>query len=254
MGIYNAALPTAQVINAIPVAFAGIFLPVISELYAKNRIEDLRETYNTVTKWMLSLVFPAVLLGVLFSDQIIKILFGAEYVAGAIALSILVFGFMINAAVGPAGAILQTYEKTKTVMIIGYISAVMNFVLNFLLIPIYGVNGAAIATVFSFCLLYILTFWVAYRVSKIQPFRLGYLKIIFASLIAVFLVYLLTKYVIGVSLFTLIAMLFVFLLFYFFLLLLMKGFEEEDLMIMRMIDERLGMKSDWARRIIKRFL
>jgi hypothetical protein len=91
-------------------------------------------------------------------------------------------------------------------------------------------------------------------VAKIQPFRLSYLKIILASLIAVFVVYLLTKYVIGVSPLVLIAMLFVFLALYFFLLLLIKSFEEEDLMIMRAIDQRLGTKSDWIRKVIKKFL
>jgi len=73
-------------------------------------------------------------------------------------------------------------------------------------------------------------------------------------LIAVLVVYLLARYVIGVSTFALIAMLFVFLALYFFLLLLMKSFEEEDLMIMRAIDQQLGTKSDWVRDIIKRFL
>ena len=47
---------------------------------------------------------------------------------------------------------------------------------------------------------------------------------------------------------------FVFLALYFFLLLLMKSFEEEDLMIMRAIDQRLGTNSDWIREIIRRFL
>jgi hypothetical protein len=114
--------------------------------------------------------------------------------------------------------------------------------------------GAAIATGCSLALLYILNFLFAYRVAKVQPFRLSYLKIIIVSLIAVFVVYLLTKYVIGVSTFALIAMLFVFLALYFFLLLLMKSFEEEDLMIMRAIDQKLGTKSNWIREIIKRFL
>jgi O-antigen/teichoic acid export membrane protein len=254
VGIYNAALPTAHLINSIPGAFAAIFFPVISELYARNKIDDLRKTYSVVTKWMLSLIFPAFLLVVLFPEQIITILFGAEYIAGAIALSILVFGFMIYGAIGPAGAILRSYGRTKTVMVTNYIGAVINFGLNLLLIPIYGVNGAAIATGFSLALLYILNFVFAYRVAKIQPFKLSYLKIILAALTSVFAVYLLTKYVIGVSTFVLIAMLFVFLLFYFFLLLVMKSFEEEDLMIMRAIDQRLGTKSDWIRDIIEKFL
>jgi len=93
----------------------------------------------------------------------------------------------------------------------------------------------------------------AYRAAKVQPFQLSYLKIILASLIAVLVVYLLARYVIGVSTFALIAMLFVFLSLYFFLLLLMKSFEE-DLMIMRAIDQRLGTNSDWIREIIRRFL
>ena len=220
----------------------------------ENKIEDLRRTYSVVTKWMLSLIFPVFLLVFLFPDQIIKILFGTEYIAGATALSILVFGFMIHAVVGPTAAILQTYGKTKIVMMTNYIGAVINFGLNLLLIPVYGVNGAAIATGFSLALLHILKFLFAYQVAKIQPFRLSYLKIIFASLIAVFVVYLLTEYVIGVSTFVLITMLFVFLTIYFFLLLLMKSFDENDLMIMRAIDQRLGTKSDWIRGIIKRFL
>ncbi len=62
VGIYNAALPTAQIINALPGAFAGIFFPVISELYARNKIDDLRNTYSVVTKWMSSLIFPAFLI------------------------------------------------------------------------------------------------------------------------------------------------------------------------------------------------
>jgi O-antigen/teichoic acid export membrane protein len=254
VGIYNAALPTAQVIRAVPGALGVIFFPVVSELYARDKIDDLRRTYSVVTKWMFSLIFPAFLLVVLFPDKIIKILFGAEYIAGATALSILMFGFMISAVVGPAGEILRTYGRTKTVMMTNYLGAAINLGLNLLLIPIYGVNGAAIATGFCLALLYILNFLFAYKVAKVQPFRLSYLKIIFASVIAVSVVYLLTKYVIGVSTFALIVMLFVFLALYFFLLLLMKSFEEEDLMIMRAIDQRLGTKSDWIREIIKRFL
>ena len=178
---------------------------------------------------------PYIFADITFPEQIIKILFGAEYIAGATALSILVFGFMIYAAIGPSGAILRSYGRTKIVMMTNYIGAVINFGLNFLLIQIYGINGAAVATGFSLALLYILSFLFAYRAAKVQPFRLSYLEIILASLIAVLVVYLLTRYVIGVSTFALIVMLFVFLALYFLLLLLMKSFEEEDLIIMRAI-------------------
>jgi len=254
VGIYNAALPTAQLINAIPRVFVGIFFPVISELYARNKIEDLKNTYSVVTKWMFSLSFPAFLLIALFSDQIIKILFGPEYVTGATALLILTAGFLIGTAVGPTDTILQAYGKTRIIMVTVYIGAGMNFSLNFLLIPLYGINGAAIATGASLAFLNIVNLFFIYRISKMYPFRLSYLKPVFASIIAFVVVYILTRYLIGVTFFVLIMMFFVFLGFYFFLLLLMKGFEKEDLMVMRAIDQRLGTKSDWVRKIIQRFL
>jgi len=67
-------------------------------------------------------------------------------------------------------------------------------------------------------------------------------------------VYILTRYLIRVSFFVLVMMFFVFLLLYLFLLLLIKGFDKNDLMIMRAIDQRLGTESDWIRRIIQKFL
>ena len=89
VGIYNAALPTAQLIRAFPGALGVIFFPVISELYARKKIEDLRRTYSVVTKWMLALIFPAFLIITLFSEQVTQVLFGAEYMQERLALSLL---------------------------------------------------------------------------------------------------------------------------------------------------------------------
>jgi O-antigen/teichoic acid export membrane protein len=181
-------------------------------------------------------------------------MFGSEYVEGAMALSILAFSYFVSALVGPGGALLATYGRTKIVMGCSFVGAGSNILFNFLLIPMYGINGAAIATGASIILISILYLVFVYRITRMQPFKVGYVKPLFASLIAVFVVYAITKYVIGVSLFSLAAMFFVFLALYFFLLLFFKSFEEEDLMIMRAIDQRLGTKSDWIREILKRFL
>lgn len=249
VGIYNAALPTAQIINTLPGSFNNIFLSVISELYAKNKLEVMRNTYSIVTKWMLLLISPAFLMILLFSDQIIKILFGAEYLSGTTALIILAFGSLITAALGPVNPILQTHGKTKIVMISDYFGAGINFLLNFLLVPIYGINGGAIATASSLTFSRIFGLIFVYKITKMHPFRRNFIKPIFASIIAASIIYVFKKNIITVSLFILIMMFFVFLVLYFFLLLLIKGFEEEDLMIMRAIDQKLGIKLDWIRKI-----
>lgn len=254
VGIYNVALPTAMLLMNITVAFSMIFLPVASELYGRNRIEDLRNAYSAVTKWVFALTLPIFLLMALFSESIIQIIFGAEYITGALVLSILAAGFFIDSATGPVAHITMIYGRTKINMVCSFIGAGANFTLNFLLIPIYGMEGAAIATASSYVLMKIALLIAAYRIAGTQPYKKSYLKPWCASVIAVSVVYVVTKYLIGVSFIALAVMFFVFLLLYFFLLLLFKSFEEEDLMIMRAIDERLGTKSEWAREIIKKFL
>jgi len=254
VGIYNAALPTAQVLGVGSGAFALIFMSVASELYARNRERDLRNIYSAVTKWVLSIILPGFLLMALFSHSVLRILFGSEFMVAAPALSILAFSFFIRSLFGLSDSLLQTYGRTKILMVCSFCTAGVNFILNFLLIPIYGINGAAIATVISVVLGSLMGFSFIFRIAKMQPFKKSYLKPVVASLLAVFVVYAITKYLIGVSIPSLIGMFFLFLALYFFLLLLFKSFESQDLMIMRAIDQRLGTKSDWLRRIIQKFL
>ena len=254
VGIYNAALPTARLLKVVLGSFGVIFLPMASELYARNKIEDLKNTYSTVTKWVVSIVLPIFLFMVLFSKSILLIMFGMEYIGGATALSILALGFFLYCTLGPANSIILIYGKTKLIIICNYAAAVANFSLNLLFIPLYGITGAAIATSVSFVIWGMLNLFFAYQIAKIQPFRMNHLKPAFASIISVLIIYGLTKYIICVSLLSLIIMFFIFSILYIFLLLIFKSFEEEDLMLMRVIDQRLGTKLNWVRRSIKRFL
>ena len=254
VGIYNVALPTSKLLAVVLSPIGMIFGPVIVGLYAKNRLDELRKTYSSVAKWIFTIVFPGFLLMVLFSERIIIILFGEEYVSGSTALSILAFGVLVTAMVGPAASVIGAYGRTKIIMWCSFFGASVNVVLNLVLIPVYGINGAAIATGVSLALITSLHLIFAYRIGGVQPFRWCYVKPLFASVIAVAVVYGITQYVIGVSFVSLVVMLFVFGLLYFGLLLVMKGFDEADLVVMRAIDQRLGTKSDWVSGIIKRFL
>ena len=254
VGVYNAALPTAKLLSVFLGSFGSIFMPVASELYARGAIEDLRKVYSAVTKWVFSLVLPASLLMALFSDWVLRIMFGAEYVVGARALSVLALGYLIICVMGPSAQVLQAYGKTRVVMGNGFFGAGANILLNYLLIPAYGVDGAAVATGISLVIVNTLHLFFVYRVGRMQPFRMSYVKPLLASSAAFLIVYAMTKHVVGVSLISLVEMFFVFLTLYFLLLLLFKSFEEEDLAVMRAIDQRLGTRSDWVREIIKRFL
>jgi O-antigen/teichoic acid export membrane protein len=79
-------------------------------------------------------------------------LFGEEFKTGSIALIILCFIHLINSAVGSVGIIMQMTGKQKQYQYIAIISLGINLLLNFILIPQYGINGAAIATAISLSL------------------------------------------------------------------------------------------------------
>jgi len=253
VGIYNAALPTARLLSVFLGSFGTIFMPVASELYSRNAMEDLRIAYSVVTKWIFSFILPLFLLMTLFPGWMLEIMFGSEYVVAAKTLSILAFGYLIISTIGPTTHVLQAYGKTKIIMACSFFGAGMNFALNYFLIPLYGVTGAAIATSTSIGLASVLQSLFLYRIGKVQPFRRSFIKPFFASIISLLIVYSITKTIVGTSLLSLIIMFFIFLLLYFSLLLLFKSFDNEDLIIMMAIAQRLETKSEKVRRVIQKF-
>jgi len=254
VGIYNTALPTARILQTIPSIFAVIFMPVISELYAIRKFDEIKRVYSAVTKWILSLAIPIFMLFALFPSSVIRLIFGVGYTAGSSVLVILSLGYMFSSLFGLTAPMLEAYGRTRAIMSCTFFGAMINIILNWCLIPIYGINGAALATSLSFAIISMLQFSFVYKIAEIQPFRLNHLKTVFLSTFSILVVYCITNYVISPSFPVLVVMFFIYLFFYLFLLLLFKGFGEEDLVIMKAIDQKLGTKTDLPRKIIKRFL
>jgi len=128
-------------------------------------------------------------------------------------------------------------------------------VLNFLLIPAYGINGAAIATTISLLTVRTLTFAEVYAITRIQPMRLNYAKVIFSSFISLTFVYAITKFLkVENVIYVLVLMFMLYIGIYFILLLVLRTFEEGDVVIMKAIETKTGLKSKYMRNIIGRFL
>mgnify|MGYP001578847148 FL=1 len=94
VGIYNVASPTAQLMLMAPTALIFLFIPIITELYGKKELFGIKKVYKTTSKWIFLINLPLFLLMILFSKQLLRILFGNEYVAGYSVLIILSLGFI----------------------------------------------------------------------------------------------------------------------------------------------------------------
>jgi len=183
VGVYNAAATLAIQATLFLNAFNAIFSPIIADLFHHRRREELEALFKTTTKWIFALTFPVVLGFVLFARPLMR-LFGPGFATGGLVLISLGFAELVNAGVGAVGFMLTMTGRHKLELMNSLVLGGLNVLLNFLLIPRYGVLGAGIATGFAIALVNLarlLEIWLLY---KVHPYKLSYWKPVVAGAVA----------------------------------------------------------------------
>ncbi len=166
LGLYSIGYKFGMIVNALIVgpfelAWAPFFWSIAKEKNAK-------EVYSSIlTYFFLVSMFVALALSVLSKEVLVVMttpsFYGAYKVIPLIALSYVFYGCLYVLAVGYSLA-----KKTKYAPLIIGTGATANLGLNYLLIPDYGMVGAAVATVISYLLLPIGAFLVSRRYYPIK--------------------------------------------------------------------------------------
>ncbi|MBS3108011.1 flippase [Candidatus Woesearchaeota archaeon] len=252
VGIYNSAVPVASLILLFMMSFNLIFLPILSTLYGQGKIDEAKKVYLAVNKWVFTATLPILASFILFATPIIRIIFGEAYLEAATVLIILSIGYFIGSFVTPIYNLFNMVERTKINLSIGFIATVINISLNWLLIPRYGISGAAIATATSFLIWNLISVFYLYRVLEFQPYNIKYLKQVSAIIISVFTIWLLNHYLVSIS--NLILLMEVLLLFiiYLVLILFFKSLSEDDIGLIELFEKRI--KSNRISTFLKRFV
>ena len=253
VGVYNVALPLANLLSTITVSVGFIYIPIISELYSKNLMEEVRRSYVVMTKWCFMGGLPLFFIFFLFPDVILNLLFGSRYVGAAVALQFLALGFFLNASIGFAYSTLLVLGKSKFLMWTFMISAIINIILNIVLIPPFGLIGASVSSAVSVVIGKILNTVRLYKYLDVHPFSKNYLKIIGLLVMFLFIFYILINSV-NMSFWMFVVLFSLFLVFYAVSLLFTKTFDEEDVMILLAIEKEVGLDLVSAKRILKRFI
>jgi len=253
VGLYNSAYPLAVLITFILSSTGFIYLPIASHLYSKNLIEEIGRTYQILTKWMFSASLPIFFVLFLFPESVLNFLFGPDYISASLVLRILTLGFMIDVFLGLNGHSLVVFGKTKLLMFICLAGALTNIILNIILIPPFGIEGAALASAFSYFTLNLLTSIKLYQLTNIHPFSKNNLKPIGISIILLILIYIVSSFI-NIKFWSLPIILIIYLLGYFILLLLTKSFDKEDIRLMLALEKRLGLNVTPIKKILKKFI
>jgi O-antigen/teichoic acid export membrane protein len=145
VGIYNLAFKIASIGLLIIIAMNVVIGPKIAELYNKNDLDSLRKITIKSTQIIALLTIPLILIIQVFRIEILTY-FGYEFAQGEVVLLILSFGVLINAVSGNVDQILNMTNNQKIMRNLTVFCLIENIILNALLIPHYGITGAAVAS------------------------------------------------------------------------------------------------------------
>jgi O-antigen/teichoic acid export membrane protein len=162
VGWYNAAYRLIFVLMLIPTAVVSSIFPVISRLYVSSK-NSVRLAYEISFKYLLIIGLPIAVGTTILADRIILLIYGKEFSHSIIALQILIWVALLMFLTYLLGNTLGAVDKQRKVLQVTGIGAVVNVVLNLLLIPRLSYVGASIVTVATEGVVFVLLF---YFVSK----------------------------------------------------------------------------------------
>ena len=185
VGYYAVAVSLSRFFWRIPQSIQIVAYPATSEYWAKGEIHSLNKMIDKSMKY--SACFLLVIgLGVLFfAKEIIIFLFGQPFLSSVFPFQILVIGTVIYGIVIPIGGTFAGIGRPDLSLKITAIGATTNVLLNVLLIPRFGIAGAAVATITSFIIIAMLFTHFIIKLTKTNIDTKWYVSLFTVTLIAI---------------------------------------------------------------------
>lgn len=182
VGLYQAASQLSLLFTLVLGSFGLIFAPLVAQIHAAEDRPRLSELYRVSTKWGLYVTTPAFLVIVFIPRQVVEVTFGADFTAAWLPLVILTVGQQINAVTGSVGQLLIMSGNERLWLTVSGAAFGLNVVLNALMIPRWGLAGAAAATAIAIAGLFVAGLLFVRSRLQIWPYDRRYLKVAVATL------------------------------------------------------------------------
>nr|WP_255437455.1 flippase [Thalassobacillus sp. CUG 92003] len=170
VGIYQIILQLSNSVAILLVVFNTVFAPQISTLYHEQRHEDMKQLYIKTTR-LLAIVSFLITLTLILGNAFFLNVFGTEFIEGDNALIFRSIGQFINISVGGVWIMLSMTGAPHFQMYSNFGALTINIVLNLLLIPKYGISGAAFASMITIIVTNAIGYILVSRKFKIKVFK-----------------------------------------------------------------------------------
>ncbi|MBI4094374.1 MAG: flippase, partial [Candidatus Liptonbacteria bacterium] len=145
VGFYSAGVRIIQLVYLIPVVLAVSSFPVFARL--SSRPEAIRPLIEKLLGLALLFAMPLAVGGVLIGEDLMQFIFGEAYLPGAPAFRVLMLTFLVNFPAVLLANTLFAVGRERALIGFAALGGIGNILLDLILIPHYGIAGAAWATV-----------------------------------------------------------------------------------------------------------
>ncbi|MEW6528416.1 MAG: flippase [Candidatus Micrarchaeota archaeon] len=171
IGAYNSIMNVARTaMHTISSQIFSVLTPMLTHMHGMES-KIFKSLANNAVKWSVYTTIPLVIVVLFFAREIIEILFPA-YADYYWLFYIIVPGIAIGIVSHPARSAISAVGRADLLFKSSFIGLVLNFILNLVLIPIYGVSGAAYATAFSYSINELIIIFYAYKFAKFEVPRI----------------------------------------------------------------------------------
>lgn len=167
IGYYGMGAQVVRNIRQIKIAYAGIMGPIISRLHHKRDYKTLQYWMSTVSSWAVGIALPFLFAAGFFRNEILQ-LFHSSFGGEAHFFLILLIPPFLSCLTGLAGDIVVMTGKVVWNLFNSVTIALLNLVLNLVLIPVWGLAGAALATAISTTIVYFMQLVEVYQFYGIR--------------------------------------------------------------------------------------
>ncbi|MFA5613589.1 MAG: flippase [Methanoculleus sp.] len=169
VGRYAVAIMIARVaFLSLPGSISTVNYPAISEYYSKGLTSAVEAVINRSIRYCLALLSMMGLVLIYLAGTIIEILFGPSYLPAVPAFIVLIYGMIVFGAVSSVGPSLSAMNRPGLSSQVNILVAGANVALDLVLIPLFGITGAAAGTAISCTLLAVLILNVLHRVFDVR--------------------------------------------------------------------------------------
>lgn len=209
VGLYSSVVRITELPGFLAVAFVSSITPVLSRTFIEDkktfdRISRLTYRYLTIGVTLYILVVS------LLSEYLLAIIFGERYVGASPTLIVLIWSSLFIFLGMGLNTVLICSNLQRTSFILTAACAIINMILNFFLIPLYGILGAALATVISYATIFPVAFILPSTRNMVKDLFSESIKPIVAIFVIVCIGWILHVKMAGVVMFLLVYLFFIY--------------------------------------------